>query len=313
MKTIKPQRLRKGDLIGFAAPASPVTDQSKIDGGIQYLERLGYRVTMGEHVGKVHGYLAGNDSERVSDLHALFADRRVKAIVAVRGGYGTPRLLSMLDYRLISRNPKILVGFSDITALQLALWTQCRLLTFHGPMAGVEMAGIIDPFTEEQFWGTVTSTKRMGRIRFPIGKKVRSLHKGTATGRLMGGNLSLVVSLLGTRYFPGISGAVLFLEETGEEPYRVDRMMTQLRNAGVMALIGAVLAGDFSDCKPKDRTKPSLSVEDVLTDAARLARKPFVSGMPFGHLRKKITLPTGLRVRVNSSGPSLEFLEAAVC
>ena len=312
MTTLKPQRLRKGDVIGLAAPASAVTDPSKINRGVRYLERLGYRVTMGEHVGKVHGYLAGTDRERVADLHALFADRRVKAIIAIRGGYGTPRLLSMLDYRLISRNPKILVGFSDITALQLALWKQCRLLTFHGPMAGVEMAGTIDPFTEEQFWRTVTSTKPMGRIRFPVRDSLHVLQTGTATGRLMGGNLSLVVSLLGTHYFPVISSAVLFLEETGEEPYRVDRMMTQLRNAGVMAGVGAVLTGAFSDCKPGDKSKPSLSVEDVLTDAARLARKPFVSGMPFGHVRKKITLPVGLRVKVNAERPSMEFLEAAV-
>ena len=312
MTILKPKRLRKGDLIGIVTPASPVADLSKINRGVQYLEGLGYRVIIGEHVGKVHGYLAGSDDERVADLHTFFADRRVRAIIAARGGYGTPRLLPKLNYRLISQNPKIVAGFSDMTALQLALWRKCRLVTFNGPMAAVEMANAHDPFTEEFFWRVVSSTKMMGTISFPSGPPPRGLQPGKATGRLIGGNLSLVVSLLGTPYFPGISDAILFLEDTGEEPYRVDRMITQLRNEGVISRSKGVLTGEFSDCLPKDQTRPSLSVEEVLIDVARSTGKPFISDLPFGHSARKMTLPVGLRVQVNAFEPSVDYLEPAV-
>lgn len=312
MSIIKPKRLRNGDLIGLITPASPVADSSRIEKAVHYLERLGYRVTVGEHVGKVHGYLAGVDEERLADLHAMFEDRRVKAIIALRGGYGTPRLLSKLNYRLVSQNPKILVGFSDITALQLALWRQCGLITFHGPMAGVDMADSMDAFTEELFWQTVTSTKKIGRISFPPGVEPSSLYPGKATGRLIGGNLSIVVSLLGTRYFPRTTDVVLFLEDVSEEPYRVDRMLTQLRNAGFFSKCNAVLTGQFSDCLPKDQTKPSLSVEEILGEVARRAGRPFISNLPFAHLPQKMTLPAGLRVQVDASSPSIRYLESAV-
>ena len=309
---LKPGRLKKGDLIGIVTPASPVADASRIDKGVQYLERVGYRVTVGAHVGRVHGYLAGTDEERLADLHAMFTDRRVKAIIAVRGGYGTPRLLSRLNYRLISQNPKILVGFSDMTALQLAIWRKCRLITFHGPMAGVEMANTIDPFTEDLFWRAITSSKKLGPISFPPESKPECLSPGQATGRLLGGNLSLVVSLLGTRYFPDATGSVLFLEEIGEEPYRIDRMMTQLRNAGVISQCSAILTGQFTDCVPKDQTKPSQTVDELLRETARLAARPFISNLTFGHGPQKMTLPIGLRVRVDAGTRSITYLEAAV-
>jgi len=308
---LKPGRLKKGDLIGIVTPASPIADASRIEKGVQYLERLGYRVSVGVHVGRVQGYLAGTDEERLADLHTMFTDRRVKAVIAVRGGYGTPRLLSGLNFRLISQNPKILVGYSDMTALQLAVWRKCRLITFHGPMAGVEMANTIDPFTEEMFWRSVTSMEKLGFISFPASSP-ESISPGKATGRLLGGNLSLVVSLLGTRYFPDATDSVLFLEEVGEEPYRIDRMITQLRNAGVISRCNAILTGQFTDCLPKDQTKPSQSVDELLRETARLAERPFLSNLPFGHVLQKMTLPIGLRVRVDATARSITYLEAAV-
>ena len=311
-RTLKPPRLKKHDLIGLVTPASPIADASRIEKGVQYLERLGYNVAVGENVGKARGYLGGSDEERLDDLHRFFADHRVKGIFAIRGGYGTPRLLPKLNYGLISRNPKILVGFSDVTALQLALWKRCSLITFHGPMAGVEMAATIDPFTEDMFWRSVTSTKRIGRIKFPDNARPTVLYPGTAVGRLVGGNLSLIVSLLGTRYFPVATNSILFLEEIAEEPYRVDRMITQLHNAGTLAGCNAVLTGRFTDCVPKDPSKPSLSVEQILNETAAQSATPFLSNLPFGHVPLKMTLPVGLRVRVDTSVPSVEYLEAAV-
>ncbi len=312
IKPIRPPKLNKGDLIGILTPASPVADAARIEKGVRYLESLGYRTKLGQNVGKVNGYLAGTDEERATDLHAMFSDKRVKAIICVRGGYGTPRLLSLLNYKLIARNPKIFVGYSDITALQLVFWKKCRLMTFHGPMAGVEMANQIDPFTEEMFWQCVTSTKKLGRLSLPEEPKVETLHTGKASGRLLGGNLSLIVSLLGTQYQPGFTDSILFIEEIEEEPYRVDRMMTQLYNSNVFSKSNGMLLGQFTDCNPKDPTKPSLITEEVLQDSAAKFAKPTLANLPFGHISKKMTLPAGLRVKMDATTKSIDFLEAAV-
>ncbi|MBX2992364.1 MAG: LD-carboxypeptidase [Bacteroidetes bacterium] len=312
MITIHPPKLKKGDLIGIISPSSPIADASRIEKGVRYLESLGYRVLVGENVGKTSGYLAGTDEQRVADLHAMFSDSRVKAIICVRGGYGTPRLLSLFNYNLAARNPKILVGFSDVTALQLALWKKCRLVTFHGPMAGVEMANQIDPFTEELFWRLLTASKKIGAIHFPSEPAPESLVQGKASGVLLGGNLSLVVSLMGTQYQPDFTNSILFLEEIAEEPYRVDRMLTQLRNGLVFSKANGMLLGQFTDCKPLDATKPSHSAQQVLEDAVKKFGKPVLANLPFGHVPKKLTLPLGVNVKLNSTTKTLRFLEAAV-
>ena len=259
MQPVKPRALRQGDLIGLISPASPIADTSRIDRAVRYLESLGYRVRLGHHVTASYGYLAGTDRDRAADLHTMFADRSVRAIFSIRGGYGTPRLLESLDYRLIRNNPKIFVGYSDITALELAIWRKTGLVTFHGPMAGVDLAGAPDPFTEEMFWGMLCSKKKRGAIALPNGP-LHSLRAGKASGRLLGGNLALVVSMLGTPYQPDFRETILFLEDITEEPYRIDRMLTQLRNAGILRRSAAILTGHFTDCLPQDTTKPSLSL-----------------------------------------------------
>lgn len=312
MKTTYPARLKKGDCIGIVSPASPIADAGRIEAGVRYLESLGYRTVVGGNVGKSDGYLAGTDEERAADLHTMFTDKRIKAILCLRGGYGTPRLLSLLQYSLIARHPKILVGYSDITALQLALWRKCRLVTFHGPMPGVEMATGMDPFTEEFFWRTVTTTRKMGSILLPSGTRPETLAPGTASGRLLGGNLSLVSSLTGTAYQPDFKNAILFLEEIHEEPYRIDRMLTHLRNAGVFKKVAGMLLGRFVDCVPVDPSTPSIPLERVLHDAAASSGKPVLAGLPFGHVPRKMTLPVGLAVRLNATKSTVEFLESAV-
>ncbi len=311
MKTRKPARLKKGDVVGVVSPASPIADVSKIERGVRYVESLGYRTLVGEHVTKVAGYLAGADDERVDALPAMCANRHVKAILCVRGGYGTPRLLPLLDYKLIARNPKILAGFSDITALQMALWKMCRLITFHGPMLGVDMVGGMDPFTEEIFWRLVTSRRKPEKIQFndDLGK---TLYKGKSVGRLLGGNLSLLVSLLGTRFLPDFRDAVLFIEDVGEEPYRIDRMTTQLNNSRLLDRISALLGGTFADCVPKDPKTPSRTSDEILSELASVLKIPFLSNIPFGHVQRKLTLPIGVRARVDADKRSIEFLEAAV-
>ncbi|MBI5470850.1 MAG: LD-carboxypeptidase [Ignavibacteriae bacterium] len=312
MTPIRPPKLRRGDLIGVITPASPVADSIRIETGVQYLQSLGYRTKIGEHVGKTLGYLAGTDDERVADIHSMFADNEVKAIICLRGGYGTPRLLSMLDYRLIARNPKILVGYSDITALQCALWSKCGLVTFHGPMAAVEMAKPIDPYTEELFWRLLTSTKKPGRLPLPTDLPVQTSGNGTARGRLIGGNLALLLSVLATPFEPSFTDALLFLEDVEEAPYRVDRMMSQLQNARIFKRVRGVLLGQFTDCVPTDPTKPSLTIEEVLADATEAFGGPTLGNLPFGHVPRKFTLPFGVLAEINIEKKELALLEPAV-
>jgi muramoyltetrapeptide carboxypeptidase len=179
-------------------------------------------------------------------------------------------------------------------------------------MAGVEMANQIDPFTEEMFWRSVTSNKQFGAIPFPQEPVVQSLHKGNASGRLLGGNLSLIVAMLGTKYQPNFKNSLLFIEEITEEPYRVDRMMTHLRNASVYKKAAGMLLGQFTDCVPADKTKPSHTTEEILAHEAKLFAKPALANLPFGHVAKKMTLPFGVRARMDADNGTLEFLEPAV-
>lgn len=311
MQPVKPSALNRGDLIGLITPASPVADSSKIERAVRYLEGLGYHLLVAPNVGRSRGYLAGSDEERAADLHSMFADPKVKAIMCLRGGYGTPRLLSFLNYRLIGKNPKIFVGYSDITALQLAFWKKCGLITFHGPMPAVDMANGMDPFTEEMFWRLLTSKKKAGALPLD-GSLVGTLHPGKGSGRLLGGNLSLIVSILGTPYQPDFRGCLLFVEEIEEEPYRVDRMMVQLGNAAIGGRSGGIILGQFTDCVPKDPTKPTLSIDEILSENVRIWRRPCLSNLPFGHIPKMATLPVGLRARMDAGGKIVEFLESAV-
>lgn len=312
MAIIKPKALKKGDVIGIIAPASPPSVSEKITKGAEYLERLGYRVKLGKYINKVYGYLAGTDQERTDDIHEMFADRSVKAIVAVRGGYGTPRLLPLLNYPLIKKNPKILVGYSDLTGLQLAIFKKTGLVTFSGPMAGVEMWKEIDPFTEEHFWGIVTSKKKFGAIRNPEGKDLKTLNSGTASGRLLGGNLSLITAIAGSPYIPSFKNSLLFIEEIEEECYRFDRMMNHLRITNILKDTKGVIVGELTDVKASDTTKPFLTVDQIVNDYLKPLNKPVVTGLVYGHIPRKLTMPVGIKGTLNANKRSLTFDEAAV-
>jgi muramoyltetrapeptide carboxypeptidase len=316
VNVLKPLRLKKHDVIGIITPASAPSSDEKIDKGIHYLEQLGYRVKLGAHAKAVHGYFAGRDEERASDLNAMFADKQVKAIIAVRGGYGTPRLLEHIDYRVIKRNPKILVGYSDLTALQLAVFTKTKLLTFSGPMLAVEMSDKMDPFTEDFFWRILTSPHPIGNVSNPDNKPLKILlshsKKAQVTGRLLGGNLSMVTSITGTMFQPNFRDHIFFFEEVGEEPYRIDRMLTQLKLAGILRSIKALLIGSLIDCVPADKAKPSLSITEILAELTWDLKVPVLSGLAYGHLPRKLTMPIGLSAKVNSRSGTLEFLEGCV-
>jgi muramoyltetrapeptide carboxypeptidase len=317
VNVLKPPRLRKHDVIGIVSPASAPSTSQKIDRGIRYLEQLGYRVKLGAHAKAVHGYLAGTDEERASDLNAMFADKHIRAIIAVRGGYGTPRLLQHIDYRAIRQYPKILVGYSDLTALQLAIFAKARLLTISGPMLAVEMAEKMDGFTEEFFWRLLTSPHPIGRVSNPDDTPLRLLFSPSSRklqlgGRLLGGNLSMITSIVGTRFQPSFRDHLLFLEEVCEEPYRIDRMLTQLKLTGILLKIKALLLGSFIDCVPSDKTKPTLTIDQALTEVFDGLKIPVFSGLVYGHLPRKLTMPIGIRAKVDLHSGALEFLESAV-
>ena len=311
MNVLVPRRLKKGDLIGIICPASPVHDQTRIETGVRYLEGLGYRTTVGRNIWKRNGYLAGTDDERAQDIHEMFTNRKVRGIFCARGGYGTPRLLSRINYHLIARNPKILIGYSDITALALAIWRKCRLVTYHGPMLSVDLAADVNPFAEESLWRILTSPERRATLALADESPTRVKYPGTATGRLIGGNLSLLVSLLGTPYMPEVRRTILFLEETGEEPYRVDRMLTQLGNAGVLSRSSGVAVGRFTDCHPRDPSTPFLSLDAIMAGTAENAGRPFMTGFPIGHERRMVTVPVGIRARLDAGEGVITLLEPA--
>ncbi len=309
MRIIKPKRLYKGDVIGICAPASPVLSHDALNTGISYIEQLGYRVYLAKNLYRKRGYLAGTDAQRANDLHELFSNRHVKAIFAARGGFGTQRLLPLLDYNLIKRNPKIVVGYSDITALQFALLAKTGLVSLSGPLV-IEMPLHGKP--EEMFWRALTSTKPLGTIHAtdkPIfhhaGK--RSL----SAGRLIGGNLSLISAILGSLYFPTLNNPIFFLEEIDERPYRVDRTLQHLKLSGIFHVTKGLILGSFIDCiLTKD--KPSLTLQQVFKDLFSNASFPIASGFHYGHVSHSVSLPLGVRALINGKDNRIEILESLI-
>ena len=312
MKLQKPESLRNGDTIGIISPASSPDDLSRINKGVNYFERLGYQVEVGKNVGKYEGYLAGTDEERIEDLHDMFSNKNIRAIICVRGGYGSPRLLGKIDYQLIKKNPKIFVGYSDITALQLAFFTKANLVTFAGPMVAVDFHSEINRYTEEIFWRTITSTKKIEKIILPEGESLLPMKKGRAEGEIIGGNLSLILSLLGSPYIPKFKDKILFLEDIDEAPYKVDRMLNQLTIAGMLKKISGVLLGEFTDCVEKDAEKKTLTLDEVFEKYLGELRIPVIKNFPHGHRKANHTIPFGIKTKVNADKGYVEFLESAV-
>ena len=312
MGLLKPPRLRKGDVIGLIAPASPYPNAARVEVGVRYLEGLGYRVKFGRHITARHGYLAGSDAQRLEDLNTMLNDPQVRAIFALRGGYGTPRLLPVVDYRAVRRQPKIVVGFSDLTALELALYRRTGLVTFSGPMVASDFGRSPDPYAEEHFWRVLTSNRPAGALPNPPGEPPRSRRPGQAEGRLLGGNLSLLTSCLGTRFSPDYRGALLVLEDVGEQYHRLDRMFTQLRNAGILSRIAGLVLGHFTRCTPSNTREPHLTPTAMLDEVLTWFDAPVIERFSYGHIARKLTLPLGLRARLDADRGKLEVLEPAV-
>jgi muramoyltetrapeptide carboxypeptidase len=296
---LKPRRLRPGDTIAVIAPAGPVDPQEMLP-GLEQLEAMGYRVLPAPHLYERKEYLAGEDQVRLEDLHAAFLNPEVRAVFCARGGYGTLRLLPRIRFSTLRRNPKILVGYSDITSLLLAVYKRTGLVTFHGPMirecstkGGVNLDAMIRRVSSEG----------------PLGLDLEGaevLRKGKAEGRLIGGNLSLLSHLVGTRYLPDPKGAILFLEDLGEPLYRIDRMITHLKLCGFLKGLAGIVAGRFEDCGD-----PS-PIEKLLLEAVSDLGIPVLGRAPFGHGEKNRALPIGIRAALDTGAMTLTWDEPPV-
>lgn len=305
-----PKKLPRRATIGIVSPASPQRDVKRLERGIAYLEGMGHTVVCAPNALAVHGgYLAGTQDQRLADLHMMFADKRIDAIFCARGGYGSAQLLRDLDFGLIRRNPKILVGFSDITALQLALFKKTGLVTFSGAMPSVDMADDFNPTTEEWFWRVLRSTRPLGKLLQPHPFEI--LKKGNSKGLLLGGNLTVATSLIGTPFMPTLTGNILVLEDVGEETYRIDRMLQHLVNSGVWEKLGGVVFGKWTQGTPApDRSTPARDVNEVLAELATKCRGPVLSNFMYGHESLKFTLPLGVLCSLSARG--LTVLGSAV-
>jgi muramoyltetrapeptide carboxypeptidase len=313
---IKPPRLRFGDTIGLVAPGGHTNDEA-IETAVLKIEQLGFRARQGANLRAVHGNYGGSVQQRRDDLHAMFGDQEVKAIWCIRGGSGCISLLASLDYGLIRAHPKILLGYSDITALHLAIHRQAGLVTFHGPVAS---SGSSD-YSTMHMLALLMDPQPVYTIAMALENRVRALEQphyairtatpGRASGRLMGGNLSLVSALMGTPYAADFRKAILFLEDVNEEPYRIDRWMTQLDLAVGFRHAAAVMIGVCENCGPKG-DEMSLSLEETLDQHLTPLAIPAVSGYSFGHIRNQFTVPIGINARLDTDSQTLTLLEAAV-
>lgn len=313
---IKPPRLRRGDLVGLVAP-SGYTSDAAIEKAVRHIESLGFRVKQGAWLREVWGNYGGTVAARIADLHGMFRDPEVKAVWAIRGGSGCISLLKHLDYALIRANPKVLLGYSDITALHLAIRRHAGLVTFHGPVASSTPSAYADGhllsvLMEPQPTYTIAmAPENAQRAREEPHYAVRTVHGGVATGPLVGGNLSLVSALAGTPYAADWKDAILFIEEVNEEPYRIDRWMTQLDLAGGFDKAAALMIGICENCGPQGEGS-SLTLDETLDVHLKPLRVPAVTGYSFGHIRHQFTIPLGIRARLDTAAQTVTLLEPAV-
>lgn len=309
---LKGKKLQFGDTIGLIAPSGAVRTEGAIERAVQETERMGFRVKLGESAGQRYGYLSGTDEIRANDINSMFADDEVDAIICLRGGYGAMRILDQLDYDLISKHPKIFMGFSDITALHIAFLEKCGLATFHGPMAAANWsAKPLDDFSLASMYRALMNTDAVGELANPPEYAMKIVNPGSAEGLLVGGNLMLITSSLGTPWEINTKDRILFIEEVGERTYCVDRMLTQLRLSGKLEDCAGVVFGNFADC-PVEYPEFGLTLDEIIHDVVAPCGKPIITGLRCGHCSPNLTLPFGVNCRVDADNCTLTVLEGAV-
>lgn len=303
---IRPKPLNKGDTVAIIAPASPA-DKNLIDSCINSLENLGLNVVVGKSCTSEYGFLSGTDDIRANDINSMFANKSINGIFAIRGGYGCARLLNLIDFNLIKKNPKVFIGYSDITALHIAINQKSKLITYHGPMVSTELIKGLDEYSFNYYNKFLFCNDNMIELCNPIENPIKTINPGVAEGKLIGGNLSLICSSLGTKYEINTKNKILFLEEVGEVPYKVDRMLTHLKQSGKLKDANGIILGDFTDCvAPKD--KKSLSLDDIFNEIILPLKKPTIYNLACGHCLPTLTLPLGAKIRLDANNIKLNVI-----
>ncbi len=315
---IRPPVLHEGDTVGLITPSTYVSDPDTLAAAERTMKYFRLNAKWGRNVKKKSGYLGGTVQERVDDLHEMFRDPSVKAVFALRGGYGSAQILDRIDYNLIRANPKIFLGYSDITAMHLAIHQKTGLVTFHGPVVLSHFTN----YTQEHFRKALFAKAPVGRVTNPDESNplrpehtLRAVRGGKARGPLVGGNLTLISTTMGTPYEIDTRGKILFIEDVDEEPYRIDRMLTQLRLAGKFEAAAGIIFGECADCKPKDY-KPSFNstftlgeLEDQFFADLKI---PVLAGLTIGHTNDQLTLPLGVSATLDADKGELTLEESGV-
>lgn len=316
-KNIIPQRLQPGDTIGIVSPASAIFESEPYEIARETFEAMGLHVKFGQFTNSRYGHLAGTDEQRAIELMDMFRDDSVKAIIALRGGAGSARILEKLDYRVIKKNPKIFIGYSDITALHLAIYKKTGLVTFHGPVAVStwnsfaysHLKNLLFEGEAILYQNPADKGDELAQTR----NRIRTITPGTATGELLGGNLSVLTGLMGTEYFPkNWKGKILYLEDIGEKIYAVDRMMSQLQLGGVLKDIDGLVFGKCSDCEPGGSGYGSLTLEEVIDHYVKPLGIPAFSGAMIGHIDDNATIPNGIKAEIDAKKGTIKLLNPAV-
>lgn len=307
---IRPRLIKPGDVIGIVPPSSPAQKWER-DAGANRLRELGYKVKFSEHCQEkyTHGYLAATETECTADINAMLADDGVDAIMCLRGGYGAHRIVDKINWHLLKNNPRLFIGYSDITLMHLAIAKECQMVSILGPMLASEFAKGIDSFTLELFFKLLTQTQPVGVLPVPVDENIETLVGGIAEGRLIGGNLSLLTAAIGTKYDFDTGGKIFVIEDIGEEPYRIDRMLSQLKLAGKFDNVAGIVLGDFNNCEVLG--KQTLTIHQVVDEIVKPLNKPTIYNYQNGHCMPMISLPLGVNARLDAGAGTLTLLEAA--
>jgi len=312
---VKPRRLKQGDTVMIIAPAGVEYNKMRLILSIESLEALGLKVQVSEHAMDRFGYFPAEDEVRAADFNAAFANNEIKAVIALKGGWGAARILPYIDYEMITQKPKILLGYSDITSLLNAINLKTGLITFHGPTAGSPWSNFsANNVREILFEGALQHMKnpqKKGDFLTVRKNRTETINPGLAEGSLVGGNLTVLTALQGTPYFPDTKGKVLMIEEVGENIYRVDRMLTQLALGGHLKDCAGIVFGGMTDVE-SDGGFGDFSLMDILEQHCKRSAKPAFIGAMFGHVPEKRTMAIGCRVKLDADNGTVTMLESAV-
>lgn len=311
----KPPRLKPGDTVGLIEPAGFTEDKFDLAQVLDTIRAMGLVPKPAPHVAKRYGYFAGTDRDRAADIDAMYADKDVRAVFAVRGGWGSARLLPYLDWDTIRANPKLLIGFSDVTALHLAFAAKTGCPTIHGPGAASSWGALSwDSFRRLAFLGETPTwrTPPTSDDRLAQRSNIRTFRPGKASGRLLGGNLAVLAALVGTPYMPDFTGAILFIEETGEAEYRLDRMLTQLGLSGILGKLAGVVFGQCTRCTGEEANYSGFTVSEVLDQHFAPLGVPAFQGALIGHIANQFSMPVGIRAEIDAEVGTIRMLEPVV-